>query len=102
MGIFNFLVMVDNNKVARKIVRKTARKRCCPELSDKDMFDGAFSMAEWKDRRVKTIITDIVSNILIDTEYTEGKIDACSEIYERLFGEKLTIRGGAMDNSKEE
>lgn len=93
--------MDDNNKVARKIVRETARKRCCPELSDKDMFDGAFRMAEWKDKRVKTIIMDIVSNILIDTDYTEGKIDACMEMYERLFGAKLTIVGGVMDNIKE-
>lgn len=93
---------MDNNSIARKIVKDSAKKRCCPELSDGDMLDEALRMAQWKDRRAKTVIMDIVSNILIDTEYTEGKVDACSEIYERLFGEKLIIKGGAMDNSKEE
>lgn len=91
---------MDNDSIARKIVKDSAKKRCCPELSDRDMFDGALMMAQWKDRRTKTVITDIVSNILIDTEYTEGKIDACSEIYERLFGEKLDI--GNITAEKEE
>ncbi len=83
--------MEDNNRIARDIALENTRTGCRTEVSDKDMFDGALCMAEWKDRRAKTVIADIVSNILIDTEYTEGKKDACFEIYERLFGERLEV-----------